>query len=263
MSHRPTLRMFSTENDWVAYLQQMLAERGYGPGAADGAFGARTHAAVEAFQRDVGVEADGVVGPRTWASLHGEPVPAPSYRTYNAQRAEYEREKQAHEAEVRWATAAQTVYETSGSYANQADDGYHHQPSSGGEDDDGRTWAETGGNVSEGVHKIVYGVVPGGDVIDGALTAFGYDPRAFGEDMGENFDQLQAADTTEEHVAAGAGIVYDVAHPYPMDPIRDYAVELAGFEPRDTEKEFEQDAVDLYKEVAESDYELDPEMLEA
>jgi len=36
------------------------------PGAADGAFGPRTEAAVKAYQSDRGVAADGIVGDRTW-----------------------------------------------------------------------------------------------------------------------------------------------------------------------------------------------------
>jgi peptidoglycan hydrolase-like protein with peptidoglycan-binding domain len=36
------------------------------PGAADGAFGPKTEAAVEAYQADRGVAADGIVGDRTW-----------------------------------------------------------------------------------------------------------------------------------------------------------------------------------------------------
>jgi peptidoglycan hydrolase-like protein with peptidoglycan-binding domain len=36
------------------------------PGAADGDFGARTEAAVKAYQQDRGIQTDGIVGDQTW-----------------------------------------------------------------------------------------------------------------------------------------------------------------------------------------------------
>ncbi len=50
-------------------MQQTLAARGYNTGGADGVFGARTRSAVQAFQRDRGLSADGVVGNNTGRSL--------------------------------------------------------------------------------------------------------------------------------------------------------------------------------------------------
>jgi len=57
----------------VRTLQQQLARKGFNPGAADGAFGQRTLAAVRAFQRDQGIATDGVVGPQTWSRLASAP----------------------------------------------------------------------------------------------------------------------------------------------------------------------------------------------
>lgn len=65
---RPVLR----EGDrgvWVHDLQQQLIENGYTLGKRDGIFGARTLAAVVAFQSENDLETDGVVGPRTWTAL--------------------------------------------------------------------------------------------------------------------------------------------------------------------------------------------------
>jgi peptidoglycan hydrolase-like protein with peptidoglycan-binding domain len=70
----PTLKQGS-RGAVVASLQSVLAngagEWGTSPGAADGDFGPRTRAAVEAFQRWGHVAVDGIVGDQTWAvSLH-------------------------------------------------------------------------------------------------------------------------------------------------------------------------------------------------
>jgi len=55
----------------ILACQQLLAERGFSPGAIDGVFGPGTQAAVIAFQRSEGLLADGVVGARTGAALLG------------------------------------------------------------------------------------------------------------------------------------------------------------------------------------------------
>ena len=50
-------------------VQQALAALGYDPGPADGISGARTKAAVIAFQANSGLAADGIAGPNTKAAL--------------------------------------------------------------------------------------------------------------------------------------------------------------------------------------------------
>lgn len=50
-------------------IQQALADKGFNPGAIDGAFGPRTRAAVKAFQRANGLDDDGIPGPLTLAKL--------------------------------------------------------------------------------------------------------------------------------------------------------------------------------------------------
>ncbi|GAB3952427.1 hypothetical protein GCM10028832_06770 [Streptomyces sparsus] len=42
---------------------------GYDAGAEDGFFGPTTEAAIKAFQQDVGLAVDGIVGPNTWRVL--------------------------------------------------------------------------------------------------------------------------------------------------------------------------------------------------
>lgn len=67
---KPTLRRGS-QGAYVTLAQTKLIQMGYDltPYGADGKFGAKTEAAVKQFQRDQGLEADGIVGPKTWAAL--------------------------------------------------------------------------------------------------------------------------------------------------------------------------------------------------
>ena len=66
----PVLKRGS-KNEYVTKLQTMLIQRGYDVGktGADGKFGAKTEEAVRKFQRDNGLEADGIIGKDTWAAL--------------------------------------------------------------------------------------------------------------------------------------------------------------------------------------------------
>ena len=57
----------------VKVAQLLLILNGYscGPYSADGDFGNATHAATVKYQRDHDLEADGIIGPKTWACLLG------------------------------------------------------------------------------------------------------------------------------------------------------------------------------------------------
>ncbi len=55
----------------VRKLQILLNGLGFDCGEADGVFGARTDAALRAFQKDAGLSPDGVAGARTWTALIG------------------------------------------------------------------------------------------------------------------------------------------------------------------------------------------------
>lgn len=66
----PTIKLGSKGSD-VKKAQQLLIAKGYSCGAAgaDGDFGAGTYNAVKKFQAANGLEADGIVGAKTWAAL--------------------------------------------------------------------------------------------------------------------------------------------------------------------------------------------------
>lgn len=62
--------------DEVRRLQELLGAQGHAV-QADGFFGTGTDEAVRAFQRDNGLDDDGIVGPGTWAALESRPPPDP------------------------------------------------------------------------------------------------------------------------------------------------------------------------------------------
>lgn len=67
---KPTLKRGS-KGPYVTLLQTKLIQLGYSlpKYGADGSFGAETEAAVKAFQRDNGLEPDGIVGAKTYEAL--------------------------------------------------------------------------------------------------------------------------------------------------------------------------------------------------
>ena len=67
----PVLRKGATGLE-VKKLQKKLKALGLNPGRIDGAFGRITEAAVREFQRNSGLPADGIAGPRTLAALRLE-----------------------------------------------------------------------------------------------------------------------------------------------------------------------------------------------
>jgi len=50
-------------------IQTALKNAGFDPGSLDGKIGSRTRQAIKDFQKSKGLVPDGVVGPKTWASL--------------------------------------------------------------------------------------------------------------------------------------------------------------------------------------------------
>lgn len=73
-SDKPTIRRGST-GVYVTLMQTELIQRGYdcGTSGADGIYGSKTEQAVRAFQKDHGLTADGICGPKTWVVLDSQP----------------------------------------------------------------------------------------------------------------------------------------------------------------------------------------------
>lgn len=64
----PTVKKGS-KGEAVKGLQNALKARSYDLGAVDGVFGPATEEAVKQFQRDAGLDDDGIAGPKTWEAL--------------------------------------------------------------------------------------------------------------------------------------------------------------------------------------------------
>ena len=56
---------YGSTGEEVRRIQQKLSDLGYSVGSVDGVYGQRTQSAVKAFQRNVGLTADGIAGPAT------------------------------------------------------------------------------------------------------------------------------------------------------------------------------------------------------
>lgn len=62
---RPVLSRLGSRGDEVRQIQTKLKQLGFYSGRIDGIYGTGTQAAVKAFQRSVGISADGIAGPKT------------------------------------------------------------------------------------------------------------------------------------------------------------------------------------------------------
>ncbi|MBQ6018805.1 MAG: spore cortex-lytic enzyme [Clostridia bacterium] len=61
----PALSRLGSRGDEVRKIQKKLADLGYYTGSVDGIYGSKTEKAVRAFQRNCGITADGIAGPKT------------------------------------------------------------------------------------------------------------------------------------------------------------------------------------------------------
>lgn len=67
-----------SKGDEVRKIQARLKELGHYKGSLDGDFGNGTDLAVKAFQKKMGIEVDGKVGPTTWKILFKKETPKPT-----------------------------------------------------------------------------------------------------------------------------------------------------------------------------------------
>lgn len=73
-----------SRGDAVVQVQQALNSKGYWCGTADSIFGPKTYSAVIRFQREAGLDVDGIVGPQTKKALglgYSSPTYTPSRGT--------------------------------------------------------------------------------------------------------------------------------------------------------------------------------------
>ena len=70
MAHLPPTLKQGAKGDAAKGLQNALKARGYDSGAVDGVFGPATTEGVKQFQRDFGLDDDGIAGPDTWQALN-------------------------------------------------------------------------------------------------------------------------------------------------------------------------------------------------
>lgn len=64
-----TLSKMGSRGDEVRRIQQKLKSMGYYTGSVDGIYGTQTQSAVKKFQRDNGLDVDGIAGPKTLSYL--------------------------------------------------------------------------------------------------------------------------------------------------------------------------------------------------
>ena len=64
-----TLSTMGSRGDEVRRIQQKLKSMGYYTGSVDGIYGTQTQSAVKKFQRDNGLDVDGIAGPKTLSYL--------------------------------------------------------------------------------------------------------------------------------------------------------------------------------------------------
>ena len=76
-----TLVKTGNRGEDVKTLQERLNALGYNCGDVDGIFGAKTYAAVVAFQKAMGIGVDGIVGSQTWGKLGVTVTTAPAVAT--------------------------------------------------------------------------------------------------------------------------------------------------------------------------------------
>lgn len=57
------------KNEYVRNWQMFLNLNGYNCGMVDGIFGPKTEKAVKSYQKEHGLVADGIIGPKTWATI--------------------------------------------------------------------------------------------------------------------------------------------------------------------------------------------------
>ena len=125
-----TLKMGS-RGTAVSNLQQRLKGLGYSIGKVDGIFGSQTQKAVKAFQKDNGLVADGIAGPKTIAKLNNPAKKSDSTSDTEKKESESTKVEMLHWSEVdkiwpRGTYATIIDYDTGKSFRAMRSGGYNH-----------------------------------------------------------------------------------------------------------------------------------------
>lgn len=115
----------------VSNLQQRLKDLGYSIGKVDGIFGSQTQKAVKEFQKDNGLAADGIAGPKTIAKLNNPAKKSGSGSNDEKQDSQSTKAEMLHWSEVdklwpRGTYATIIDYDTGKSFKVMRSGGYNH-----------------------------------------------------------------------------------------------------------------------------------------
>jgi peptidoglycan hydrolase-like protein with peptidoglycan-binding domain len=150
----------------VRWAQYLLVRRTLSDNQIDGNFGPVTKAAVEQFQRDDHLTADGIVGPATWAALGGDGARPPILASGSHGSVVEKLQTALNEGRGSFAPSSNPVLTVDGSYGPQTTTVVTGTQERGGTDADGvvglQTWALPVGAAGMVLANLCNVPAPGG-----------------------------------------------------------------------------------------------------
>jgi peptidoglycan hydrolase-like protein with peptidoglycan-binding domain len=150
----------------VRWAQYLLVRRTLSDNQVDGNFGPVTKAAVEQFQRDDHLTADGIVGPASWAALGGDGARPPTLASGSHGSVVEKLQTALNEGRGSFAPSSNPVLTVDGSYGPQTTTAVTGTQERGGIDADGvvglQTWALPVGAAGMVLANLCNVPAPGG-----------------------------------------------------------------------------------------------------